>query len=261
LCLLILIWAAAQHAPAHAAPPAHATPPKTASAPDAPEWNELTPAQRQVLQPLAHSWGKMDDTRREKWISLANGYKNLSQADQQKMRDRMIQWSQLPAKQRGEARLRFQETRQLTPEERRQKWEAYQALSPEERKSLADQAKRKQDPVLLPDDVQGPREQAQQALNKRRAAARADGVKTNEVPTAVHGSATPTAVAPSVIKAGQGATTSLVNQRPQPPLHQQTGLPKINATSDFVDPVTLMPKKGAQGAGITPVSPSTPSSR
>jgi len=243
------------------ASPAHASPPKAASVPDAPDWNQLNPAQQRVLKPLAQSWPSMDDSRREKWLNLANHYEKLSPADQQKMQERMTQWAQLPPKQRGEARLRFQETRQLPAQERREKWEAYQALSPEERKALAEQAKRKQQPVLLSDDVPGPREQAQQTLTKHRAGARADGIKTNEVPSSLRAGGKPTAVAPSVIKAGRGATTSLVNQRPEPPLHQQTGMPKINATSEFVDPVTLLPKKGAQGAAITPVIPSSPASR
>jgi len=63
----------------------------------------------------------------------------------------------------------------------------------------------------------------------------------------------PVAVAPSRIKAGRGATTTLVSQRPTPPLHQQTGLTKIAGNQGFVDPVTLLPRKGAQGAAMTAV--------
>jgi hypothetical protein len=59
------------------------------------------------------------------------------------------------------------------------------------------------------------------------------------------------AVSPSLIKAGRGATTTLVSQQPAPPLHQQTGLTKIVANKGFVDPNTLLPKKGAQSAAVT----------
>ena len=39
-----------------------------------------------------------------------------------------------PRHERGEARLRFQQSRQLPPAERQKQWEAYQALSDEEKR-------------------------------------------------------------------------------------------------------------------------------
>lgn len=216
-------------------------------------WNALTPAQKKALMPLAAQWHTLDGTSRDKWINVANRFPRLSAADQHRMQDRMTQWSQLPAQQRGEARLRFQNTRQLTPQERQQKWEAYQALSPEEKQKLAQQARRKQKPVMLPDAEPGPREAAQQARLKGRQRVNDDG-KTNLVPNPARSSPSPEAVAPAVVKAGPGATTSLVTQAATPPLHQHTGLPKIAATKSFVDPETLLPRKGSQGAGMTPVT-------
>ena len=66
-------------------------------------------------------------------------------------------------------------------------------------------------------------------------------------------------VSPGLIKAGPGATTSLVTQAvPQPPLHQHTGLPKIAATRAFVDPQTMLPRKGSQSAAMTPLPPPAP---
>jgi hypothetical protein len=35
---------------------------------------------------------------------------------------------------------------------------------------------------------------------------------------------------------------------PLPPVHTQAGLPKLAATPNFVDPATLLPKRGPQGA-------------
>jgi hypothetical protein len=250
------IWAAAALAMTLlAAPPAWAQPgiPRTAATPAVDSsWNTLTPAQKKALMPLAAQWHSLDGTSRDKWINVANRFPRLSAADQKRMQDRMTQWSLLPAQQRGEARLRFQNTRQLTPQERQQKWEAYQALSPEERQKLAQQARRKQKPVMLPDAEPGPREAAQQARLKGRQ--RADDGKTNLVPNPARNSRSPEAVAPAVVKAGPGATTSLVTQPATPPLHQHTGLPKIAATKNFVDPDTLLPRKGSQGAGMTPVT-------
>ena len=51
-----------------------------------------------------------------------------------------------------------------------------------------------------------------------------------------------------MIQRGSGATTNLVSKPTTPPMHQQTGLPKVAATPGFVDSATLLPKRGAQGA-------------
>jgi hypothetical protein len=217
------------------------------------DWRDLTGAQKQILQPLASHWPSMDNTGRDKWVNVANRFHKLSPAEQQRVQERMAQWARLPAQERGEARLRFQQTRQLTPDERQQKWAAYQALSAEDRQDLTRQAQRKAKPVLLSDSMVGPRE-AKQAFSTKRGAATAAATsdkKSNVVPNAMLGtSPSPTVVRPTMVKAGAGATTSLVNQPPAPPLHQHTGLPKIAASKVFVDPVTLLPKKGAQSAAM-----------
>ncbi|WP_052162776.1 DUF3106 domain-containing protein [Aquabacterium sp. NJ1] len=219
---------------------------------DAPtEWHELTPAQKKVLMPLQRHWSSMDDTGRDKWINVADRFDKLSPAEQQRVQERMSQWAKLPPQERGEARLRFQQTRQLTADERQQKWAAYQALPVEDRRDLAHQAKRKAKPVFLADNMMGPREARQAYANKRNSAQVVSDKKSNVVPNALSATApVQTVVRPTMVKAGAGATTSLVSQRPTPPLHQHTGLTKIAATKGFVDPVTMLPKKGAQSAAM-----------
>ena len=49
----------------------------------------------------------------------------------------MTEWAALSPQQRSIARLNFGATRKLTAEDKKAKWEAYQALSPEEKKKLA----------------------------------------------------------------------------------------------------------------------------
>ena len=60
------------------------------------------------------------------------------------MHGRMNEWVALSPVQRAEARLNFAKTKelsaQLTPEEKLSKWQAYQALSPAEKESLASKA-------------------------------------------------------------------------------------------------------------------------
>jgi len=214
-------------------------------------WQDLSPAQRAVLQPLASQWATLPAGSQEKWVQVAARYPKLSATEQQRLRERMIQWASLPASERGEARLRFQQARQLSPTERQQKWEAYQALSPQDRDLLGRQARERTVPAASSAASATPAS----LLGSRRVVTE-DGRKLNVVPAAgQRTAASPTVVAPALVKDGPGATTRLVTQPPAPPLHQQAGLPKITATRVFVDPVTLLPRKGAQGAAMaTPPS-------
>ena len=221
---------------------------------DAPEeWRTLTPHQRDVLSPLAGQWHQMDDTARDKWLNVADRYKHLSPAEQSRVRERMAQWSHLQPQARGEARLRFQQSRQLSAEERQRKWEAYQSLPSETREALSRSAQRQARPVELSRGMTGPFEARQLYNTQQRDEQARSNQKSNMAPrTPGHARPGPQVVAPVVIKAGPGATTRLLTQPPAPSGHQQAGMPKINSAGPFVDPVTLLPRKGAQGAGITP---------
>lgn len=133
-------WVHAQTAPAPQAAP------KTISAIPvigAPLWSELKPAQQQSLAPLAATWNTLQEGHRRKWIALAQTYPTLSQEEQQKLHSRMVEWAALKPKDRELARLNFAETKKIAPAERAANWEAYQALSPEERQKLVDGAKPK----------------------------------------------------------------------------------------------------------------------
>ncbi len=246
LALTAISWAGGSefaHATNAGAPTA-----SNASSPDK-SWQLLSPLERGVLAPLASQWPSMNDSVREKWRSVARGYPALSPDAQARVRERMNDWSQTSSKERGEARLRFQNARQVPAQERQQKWEAYQALSPEAKADLAQQAQRKQQAMPMAATETGPRESGQ---NGKPPASGSATHKANVVPNP--GQPTSKVVAPAVVKSGPGATTSLMTQSaPRPPLHQQTGLPKIAATKTFVDPQTLLPKKGSQGAAMTPV--------
>ena len=53
------------------------------------------------------------------------------------MHSRMTEWATLSPQQRTAARLNFAEAQKVAPADKRAKWEAYQALPPEEKKRLA----------------------------------------------------------------------------------------------------------------------------
>ena len=56
------------------------------------------------------------------------------------MQDRMSDWAKLTPTERGQARLRYQEAKQVPPSDRRSRWDAYQALPPEQKDELAARA-------------------------------------------------------------------------------------------------------------------------
>lgn len=129
-----------------AVPPA---PPKTlvAQAAAGPSWAELTAAQREILKPLASTWPSLSQGHKRKWLQMAKGYPTLSVEEQAKMQGRMKEWVALTPQQRAQARLNFAKTKELSQElsaeEKQAKWQAYQALSDEEKRKLAAKAPRR----------------------------------------------------------------------------------------------------------------------
>lgn len=224
-----------------------------AAAATGPAWAELTPAERDALKPLQRDWNNIDAPRKRKWLEIAGRFPRLDPAEQQRIQARMADWAKLTPTQRGQARLNFQEAKQQTGREERQaRWQAYQALPENERKELAARAAAKRIP---PDGASktGAANRAAAQLHGGKPAV-ADAVaaqaKSNIVPNPLHSAPRPKPVTPTVVQAKPGATTTLMSRRPTPPLHQQTGLPKIAATPEFVDSATLLPQRGAQGAAI-----------
>lgn len=108
--------------------------------PSKPAWKDLTPAQQQALQPLAQHWDWLSEQRKRKWLVISNNYPSLPPEEQAKMHLHMSKWVTLSQQQRTQARQNFKEIKSLTPEQKAAQWEAYQALSPEEKRKLAAQA-------------------------------------------------------------------------------------------------------------------------
>jgi hypothetical protein len=100
-------------------------------------WSELTPQQQQALSPLGTSWGSLSESHKRKWLALSSNYPSLPPPEQARLRSRMTDWAALSPQQRTQARLNFAESRQVDAVDKRAKWEAYQALPPEEKRRLA----------------------------------------------------------------------------------------------------------------------------
>jgi hypothetical protein len=125
----------ARAASAAARPASGASAAKQATA-TSPLWSELTPPQQQALQPLAATWPTISVAQKRKWLVISESYTKLGPDEQAKLHSRMTDWVALSPQQRVRARLNFAETKRLSPDDKKAKWEAYQALPPEEKQKL-----------------------------------------------------------------------------------------------------------------------------
>jgi Protein of unknown function (DUF3106) len=215
-------------------------------------WQDLAAGHRAVLKPLEKDWRGIGAEQKQKWVELAARFPALSPDERARVQARMTEWAQMSPRERGQARINFQEAKQVSPQDRQAQWEAYQALSPEQKQQLAARA------------APAPKQTSRQANAVPARPLRADdpmddvpAAKSNIVPNPAH--AQPLRqVAPTVVQAQPGATTTLITKRPVPPAHQQTGLPKIAATPEFVDKATLLPQRGPQGAATRSAAASDP---
>ena len=221
--------------------------------PDDPTWNTLSPAQRAALEPLAREWATIDGDRKRKWLEIAERMPRMSPAQQARMQTRMTEWAHLTPQARGQVRMHFQEARQVAPQNRKESWDAYLALPAEQRRQLADRAA-----MLAPSAAARSGRNAARPAKGGDAVDRDDAQAKSNIVSSPPPAPSPKVIAPTVVQAASGATTTLMSRRPAPPAHQQTGLPKIVAMPGFVDSTTLLPQRGAQGAAVRPVAASEP---
>jgi hypothetical protein len=102
-------------------------------------WQNLTQSQKKALAPLAPHWAQISIAQRNKWLVMSNNFDNLSPREQATLHNRMADWAALSPQQRAQARLSFNETKTLGSDQKKSQWEAYQALSQDDRKKLAAQ--------------------------------------------------------------------------------------------------------------------------
>jgi hypothetical protein len=226
-------------------PPAATVHTQLPAAPRRPEagvrWQSLTPAQRDALGPLEREWPTIDAARKQKWLAIAGRFNALPPQERARISERMTEWVRLTPSERGEARLRYQEARQVPAPDRSARWEAYQKLPPGEKQQFAARAASSTAAAAV-------------APSRREAIGRdTTQAKANLVPNPAL-ALPPRPVAPTVVQASRGATTHLITRPTAPPAHQQTGMPKIAATPEFVNRSTLLPRRGPQAAAVTPVS-------
>lgn len=175
------------------------------------------------------SWASLTPEQQQALAPLKRDWSLIETNRKQKWLEVAARLPKMPADERARVQARMNEWAQMTPSERgraRQQFQEASQLSAEERQA---------------------RWQAYQALPADE--------KHQLVQRAKPGGKVPVAADP---KAKPGATTTTLTTRATPPPHHQPGLPKIAATPGSVDPATLLPKRGPQGAAVRAATSSDP---
>lgn len=100
-------------------------------------WSGLNSTQRSALRPLRDQWPSLGADDQRQWLAMAQNFDRLAPDERATLQQRMSDWARLSPAQRARARLNFGEVRRIPSEEKRERWEQYQALPPEQRERLA----------------------------------------------------------------------------------------------------------------------------
>jgi hypothetical protein len=194
-----------------------ATSPTSTAKEEGVSWSGLTSSQRGALAPLQDQWASLSSSTKEKWVGVARRMAAMSPPERERIQGRMASWASLTPVERGQTRIYFQEARSVAPEVRSEQWKRYNELSEDEKRQLSARA--------LPSA-------ATRSVSSARGAAAfsvIDGQAAKVNTTPATSAVLPQRIAPSVVQAQPGATTTLISSRPSPPLHQPAGMPKIGA--------------------------------
>lgn len=182
-------------------------------------WSTLSTQQRSALAPLQPLWPSLSPSTKAKWVGVARRMAAMDKTERERIQERMADWARLTPVERGQARLHFQEARQVSAEVRSEQWKRYNELSADEKRQLA--ARAVPPTATASVSASGRSTRSPFFVSDKPVASK---VNTTPAPTTV-----PKRIAPSVLQAQPGATTTLISTRPQPPVHQPAGMPKIAA--------------------------------
>ncbi|WP_157522389.1 DUF3106 domain-containing protein [Mitsuaria sp. 7] len=192
-------------------------------------WASLSASQKEALAPLSKEWDQLDGARKGKWLEIAARYPTLPAEHQQRLRERMVEWTRMSPAERQRARIGYQHANELrVPEQEtrlREKWDAYQALPPEKRQRLVERA-----------------------AEKASAAGRDAPPAPTRAKAPIQRTPLTATTGPTIVQAMPGATTVLMTQRAEPPLPGASaapGRPIRSPREAKLDPDTLLPRRDA----------------
>lgn len=124
---------------------------QTAPAANLPDWDQLSPQQREALiSPLRDRWNSSPDER-ARMFEHANRWRSMTPEQRQQARQGMRRFEHMSPEQRSEARALFSKMRDMTPEQRQQLRSQWGKMTPEQRRDWMDKnAPRRDDMPPMP---------------------------------------------------------------------------------------------------------------
>ncbi|HEX7802950.1 MAG TPA: DUF3106 domain-containing protein [Pseudoxanthomonas sp.] len=108
---------------------------QSAPAQSLPEWDKLTPQQREALiAPVRERWNSDPDDR-PRMLEHAQRWKSMTPEQRQQARKGMRRFEGMNPRQREEARVLYIRMKDLPPEERRKLREDWKSMTPEQRRA------------------------------------------------------------------------------------------------------------------------------
>ena len=116
-----------------------------------PEWDKLTPQQREALiAPVRERWNS-EPAERARMLERAQHWKSFSPHERGQARKGMRRFENMTPQQREEARALFDRMRQMPPEDRKKLREEWSQMTPEQRRAWVQKNPPKQQPESPPE--------------------------------------------------------------------------------------------------------------
>lgn len=107
----------------------------TTTATAMPAWEQLTPAQRDLLvAPIRERWNSSPDER-TRMYQHAQRWQQMTPEQRGRAHHGMRRWEHMDPQKREEMRALFQKMRAMTPEQRQALRDQWHAMTPEQRKA------------------------------------------------------------------------------------------------------------------------------
>ena len=108
---------------------------QSAPAASLPDWDKLTPQQREALvAPVRERWNA-DPSERVRMLEHAQRWKSMTPEQRKQARKGMRRFEGMNPRQREEARVLFSRMKELPPEQRRKLREDWKNMTPEQRQA------------------------------------------------------------------------------------------------------------------------------
>jgi hypothetical protein len=125
------VFAFAGMASAQTPPPAA---PSAQNAPQAPEWERLTPAQRDAVMAMVRERWNANPGQRARMLQHAERWQRMTPEQRQRAQKGRHRWEQMTPQQRKQARDKYELGRGAPPEARAAMREQLKAMTPEQRR-------------------------------------------------------------------------------------------------------------------------------